>query len=331
MDGVKVIQFILIFVLLGVIFYLLRLYHTLKLEKRLAPFAITSVIDEEVSFFDKVFSIFNKIVKKLSHYLKKSQVLSQYGETYNKYISYEMRNKKEGIDTVSVKFLLGFLVVILGIASQAFHNIHLSFMIYLIVFMIVFFIPDIVLHILFQQKRKRIEDDLLKAIIIMNNAFSSGKNIIQATQIVQTDLDGPIQDEFKKIYLDITYGLSLEVVFNRFYERVRLEDARYIASSLTLLNKTGGDIVRVFSGLEKSIFDRKNLKNELHSLTASSRFLFKFLVGLPFVFVFLIFILNPTYFKPFFDSIFGGMILLAIVSLYILYIIIVRKVLRVDI
>ena len=165
----------------------------------------------------------------------------------------------------------------------------------------------------------------------MNNAFGSGKNIMQAIQIVKTELDGPIQDEFEKIYLDISYGLTLDIVFKRFYERVKVEDAKYITSSLTLLNKTGGDIVKVFSRLEKSILDKKNLRNELHSLTSSSRFVFRFLTVLPFAFVLIIFILNPSYFTPLFTSSLGIMVLVFMAILYILYIIIIRRVLEVKI
>ena len=80
----------------------------------------------------------------------------------------------------------------------------------------------------------------------MNNSFKAGSNVTKAVETVIDELDGPIKDEFRKIYIDINYGLSLDVVFNRFYERVKLEDAQYLTSSLSLLNKTGGNIVKVF-------------------------------------------------------------------------------------
>ena len=164
----------------------------------------------------------------------------------------------------------------------------------------------------------------------MNSAFKSGRNIMQAVEVVKDELDGPIQDEFKKIYLDITYGLELDLVFKRFYERVKLEDAKYISSSLTLLNKTGGDIVKVFSLIEKSIFDKKNLKNELNSLTASSQFVFKLLIFLPLLLVSLIFMLNPSYFEVMIKEPLGIILLIFIILLYILYILVVQKVLEVD-
>ena len=267
----------------------------------------------------------------MSKYINKSEVLRKYGEKYNKFISFEDKSKRDGIDFVSLKFLLTITIITLSFITLLFHKIEFNLMFFLIIFIVSFFIPDIVLNIEFAKKRKKVEDDLLKAIIIMNNAFQSGRNIMQAIESVKRELDGPIEDEFKKIYLDITYGLSLDVVFNRFYDRVKLEDAKYITTSLTLLNKTGGNIIKVFSLIEKSIFDKKNLKNELRSLTASSRFVFKLLAFLPFVFSLIIFMLNPSYFSPLFTTSVGIMVLLLIIILYVLYIIIIKKALEVKI
>lgn len=330
MDGVTILQFIFAICILGVGFYLLRLYHVMKLEKRLAPFSITSKKQQEKSLFDTLEIVMWRLVRIISKIISKSQVLVNYGKKYNKFIIYEDRDSKEGIDYVAMKILIALFVFILCLFSLSFGKVHFDFMFFLIIFIVSFFLPDVFLNISFYTKRKKIENDLLKAIIIMNNAFSSGRNIMQAIEIVKSELDGPIQDEFKKIYLDITYGLSLDVVFNRFYDRVRIEDAKYITTSLALLNKTGGDIVKVFSMIEKSIFDKKNLKNELDSLTASSRFVFRLLVILPFVFVLIIFVLNPSYFNPLFTTPIGIVVLGLTVLLYILYILIIRKVLKVS-
>lgn len=331
MDEVRILQIIILLIALGVIIYLLRLSNSLKLEKRIAKFAIVSVKDEEISFMDKLLYYLWRVVRKISKIFDKSYFLSKYGEKYNKFISYDDKDKKRGLDFVSVKFLLTLTMIFLYFISSVVHALNFDIMVLLIIFIISFFVPDLFLNFEFSKKRKKIEDDLLKAIIIMNNAFQSGRNIMQAVECVKEELDGPIKDEFKKIYLDITYGLGLDVVFGRFYERVKLDDAKYITSSLVLLNKTGGDIVKVFEMIEKSIIDRKNLKNELKSLTASSQFVFKLLVFLPFIFVLVILWLNPSYFIPLVNNPLGIFCLLIIISLYILYILIIKKVLEVKI
>ena len=70
MDGVRILQLIIILVPVLVALYLLRLAKTLNLEKRLANFALTSTKDEEVSFFDKLIYYFWIVVHKLSKLLK---------------------------------------------------------------------------------------------------------------------------------------------------------------------------------------------------------------------------------------------------------------------
>jgi tight adherence protein B len=192
-------------------------------------------------------------------------------------------------------------------------------------------LPNIYLALAYGRKRKLVEDDLLRAITIMNNSFKSGSNVTKAVETVIDELEGPIKDEFKKILIDINYGLSLDVVFNRFYQRVKIEDAQYLTSSLALLNKTGGNIVKVFSLIEKTFYDKKKLRNELKSLTASSVFVFRFLLFLPFVFILLILIFNPAYFNPLFKHTIGTLVIGLIILLYIIYALVVKKVLKVNI
>lgn len=304
--------------------------HSIHLAKRFDAFSLKSSKEEETSFFDFFSSHMDYLIKKISKVLKKSAVCLTYAKHYEKYITFEEKESKESMDFITLKLLNSCLFVFLTLFFLALKNNKINPLSFLISFIFGFFILDIMLNIEFKKKRKEIEDDLLKAIIIMNNSFKSGKNIMQAIGNVKNELSGPIADEFKKIYLDITYGLSLEVVFDRFYERVKLEDAKYIASSLTLLNKTGGNITKVFASIEESFFNKKKMQDELQSMTSSSKFVFKTLTILPIVFSLIIFLLNKDYFTPLFKTSLGIFIFIIIVSLYVCYILTVKKVLKVN-
>ena len=48
MDGIRILQIFLFLIVVGVIYYLFRLYYALKLEKRLASFAIVSNKDKSI-------------------------------------------------------------------------------------------------------------------------------------------------------------------------------------------------------------------------------------------------------------------------------------------
>ena len=165
----------------------------------------------------------------------------------------------------------------------------------------------------------------------MNNAFKSGMNIMQAVNIVENELEGAIKEEFKKINIDIKYGLSLETVFERFYNRVKIEDIKYIASSLSLINKTGGNIVKVFGSIEKNYYDKKKIKNEMKSLVSSSMFMFRLLIGMPILLCLIILVVNPSFFLPLITTDTGKLIIVLILILYTLYVIVVRKIMKVNI
>ena len=174
-----------------------------------------------------------------------------------------------------------------------------------------------------------VERDLLNAIIIMNNAFRSGRSTMQAIEIVSTELKGPIRQEFKKMHLEISYGLSLEVVFDRFSKRVESDEVNYITSSLSILNKTGGNIIKVFSSIEKMLFDKRKLRQEMKSLTSSSNMISKTLLIIPFIFIGFILILNKNYFDVLFTTTIGNIILVIIIIIYLLYAFFVNKIMKV--
>ena len=314
----------------SMLFIITRNLKSYEFEKKFSDFSLLSENDEDVSFFESLTSMCFIVVYKISKIISVSQVIKKHSEKYDAdaKVNGKIRN---GLDFISLKILCAIFVSLLTSGIMIIKGFSINIPKVLLIFIIGYFLPNILITYKRNKRRKRIEDDLLKAIIIMNNSFKSGRNIMQAIETVKNELSGPIADEFKKISLDISYGLSLDTVFNRFYNRVKIEDAKYIASSLTLLNKTGGNIIKVFSMIEDSFFDKKKLKNELDSLTASSIFVYRVLVVLPIIFVVLISILNRDYFKPLVSSFFGGCILTIIISLYVIYIVVIKKVLKVGV
>ena len=152
---------------------------------------------------------------------------------------------------------------------------------------------------------------------------------MQAIEIVAQELKGPIKQEFKKMHLEISYGLSLDVVFDRFSKRVASEEVNYITSSLSILNKTGGNIIKVFSSIEKMLFNKRKLKQEMKSLTSSSSMISKILLFMPFVFVLFITLLQPDYFAALINTTIGNIILCLIILIYVIYAYVVNRIMKV--
>ena len=327
--NIFIVQTIIMIILALVIFYLIIYNKTLNLERRISKYSIEAIKDNSVSLFDFLSKLYNDLVVGLSSKLRKSHFLRNYASKYNKYITYENEKTVSNIDYVSNKFYISFAFIFVIFLARIIEGVMPSYYDILISGLLGFFVLDIYFKITDYIKKKKVEQDLLNAIIIMNNAFRSGRSTIQAIEIVSKELTGPIKQEFKKMHLEISYGLSLDVVFDRFSKRVDSEEVDYITSSLSILNKTGGNIIKVFASIEKMLFNKRKLKQEMKSLTSSANMLSKMLLFMPFVFVILISLLNPNYFMPLINTTLGNIILFFIIAIYILYIIIVNRIMKV--
>ncbi len=327
--NVFIVQTIVMVILAFVIFYLIIYNKSLRLEKRISKYSIDSIKDDSISLFDLLSNEYSKLVMKLSRVLKKSVFLNKYSLRYNKYITYENEKNTVAMDFVSNKVFICLLFVFIIFFARIIEGVFPSYIDILVSALLGFFSIDIYFKIYDYVKKKQIEQDLLNAIIIMNNAFRSGRSTMQAIEIVAHELKGPIKQEFKKMHLEISYGLSLDVVFERFSKRVDSEEVNYITSSLSILNKTGGNIIKVFSSIEKMLFNKQKLKQEMKSLTSSANMISKILLIMPFVFVAIITLLNPSYFMSLINTSLGNVLLFVIVLIYGLYAFIVNKIMKV--
>ena len=324
-----IIQTLIMVMFAIIIFYLVMYNKSLKLEKRIAKYTIPSIKDNSLSLFDLIYSVYSKIIEKITKIFKRSKVLSNYASKYNKYISYDNVKNICAMDFVSNKTLISIFFILIVTFSKVLEQKLPSMFDILVTGLIGFYIIDIYFKIHDYFKKKQIEEDLLNAIIIMNNAFRSGRSTIQAIEIVSNELNGPIKEEFKKMHLEISYGLSLDVVFDRFSKRVESDEVSYITSSLSILNKTGGNIIKVFSAIEKMLFDKRKLKQEMKSLTSSANMITKMLLIMPFLFVGVITLLNHEYFKPLLNTSLGNIMLFVIVIIYIVYAYLVNRIMKV--
>ena len=327
-DSIRfIINIILVLNVVGIIIWFLLELRREKLSKRLNNYTINNDIDSN-SFFDIIQNTYIKWRSMLSNRLKKSKSLVNYSLKYEKFIDKNKPGAMDKMDYVSTKFILSLLAIIILIISDVIQNREINFLQIFVAFSLGFFSLDIFLFSKRRYVNYLMENDLLKAITIMNNSFKSGRSIYETIHIVATEIDGPLKEEFILMERDLDYGLEIETVFQRFNKRVNLKEVGYITTSLTILNKTGGNIVDVFSSIEKTVFNNKKLQDELRNLSAASKALYRLLVVIPLIFILIIYILDPTYFMPLFSTPLGLVIISIIIIIYISYIIIVKKIIK---
>ena len=277
---------------------------------------------------DYFINTYMKMLKFMVQILNSSTLIKKYGQKYNKYVPLCNLKIRNGITLIAHKIYFAILFTIICAFSKALLKDVISIEEGMLLFVIGYFLLDIKYIILYKKYHEKLEDDLLESVIVMNNAFKVGASPEQAIRIVSEEMTGTIGKEYKQIYSEIKFGLSINDAFKRFSERLNLEEAEYIAASLEILNKTGGDVVKIFDSIEKNLFNKRKIKNEYKALTGSPKLISNFLFILPFVFVILILMINKDYFNPLFTKPIGIFLVLFALTLYILYVIIIKKIFK---
>lgn len=320
------IQIVLVFTLIIIITLFLRLNNSFKLEKRISKYSVRYDKNKaNISLFDRTWNRYLKFVKKQRKKIKKI-----FPGLTKKYDKYSIGSESKAEDYITHKLVISVLFLLLTIISLSIQGKFITMLQLVFSLVLGFYVLDIYLLIIRRINKKKIENDMLRAIIIMNNAFKSGKSTIQAVEIVSKKMPKPIGYEFKRINEEMQYGLSFDTVFDRFSKRVDIEEAEYLSSSLTILNRTGGNIIAVFDSIEKTLFDKKKLKEELKNSTTVSKLVTKILLAVPIVFVLIIYLLNPHYFDPFFSGPLGYFMLTIIVLMFLVYAYLLSRIVEVN-
>ena len=326
MKDIVIFIWMIVFLIVLLLLYRFFLFiKTIKLEKRIDNYALDKEDFNDLAIGEKIELWFNNLSLKLAISLKKNKLFTSYDKDYNTFGIH-----RDGYYILANKIILA---IGLGIISFLIGMLFFFDLVLLITgfgILIGYLLPDLIFRVTRIKNKKRISNDLVKVLSIMNHAFRSGKSIIQAIEVVSLEMDGPLRYEFKKMKMDLKFGLDLDTVFERFYERVPLDDVRYLTTSLIVFNKTGGNIITIFKLIEKNYYTRMELKKELDANTSSAKLVYRLLTFLPIFMVILITVLNPSYFNILFTNLLGILILISIITIYIVYILIIKKLLKIE-
>ncbi len=308
----------------------LTIWYQKKQKKfnRVSKYSVQGIKTENPSLVDHLVNIYMKLLKFIVRILNSSAFFKKLGIKYNKYVPLCSLNIRNGITLIAHKFLFGIVFLIVCAFSKAFLGDIISFEEGLVLFIIGYYLLDIKYIILYKKHHEKLENDLLESVVIMNNAFKVGASPEQAIKVVSEEMNDTMGLEYKQMYSEIKFGLSINDAFTRFSERLNLKEAEYVAASLEILNNTGGDVIKIFDSIEKNLFDQRKIKNEYKALTGSPKMISNFLFCLPLMFVLVILIINQDYFSPLIKSGIGIFLIIIALALYILYIVIIRKIFK---
>ncbi len=156
-------------------------------------------------------------------------------------------------------------------------------------------IPYVYLLWLKHQRLAMFERQLPDALELVSRALRAGHAFSVGLKMVGEEAADPIGKEFRRVFDEVSMGVSLQQALDNMTNRVDSVDLRFFITSILVQRETGGNLAEIIDSLAGLIRQRFELQLRVKALSAEGRMSAVVLLGLPIVVGVLLFKMNPDY------------------------------------
>lgn len=147
------------------------------------------------------------------------------------------------------------------------------------------------------RRLEKIEQQMPEALELMSRAMLAGHAFPSALKMVGDEMAEPAAGEFRIVFDEINYGISVPEALNNMAARVPSTDVSYFVISVLIQRETGGNLAELFGNLSTLIRERLKLIGTVRVLSAEGKLSAQILTALPFALAFVINLVNPGFLR----------------------------------
>lgn len=265
-------------------------------------------------------------LESFSNFLRSLVIFNTISKTYDKYV-YEGSHLKDGMDYISLKIILGFILGLGYILSILIMKDNFSTLFIFLIFVIGFVIPDFYCIISYDKKMVISSVSLLRSFMTIRDGLQVDKSMEKVLKEVIDKNQGYLKREYQQVLADYRLGLTIGEAFLRMYGRTHLKIFKDLSSRLEAASHNGISYVNVFKDIIDEFNHYEVIEKKVTSILVKNTLLYILLVILPLILVITILLFNSEYKLLLFGSS-GTSIILTEGILYFVYIIILSRLLR---
>lgn len=171
--------------------------------------------------------------------------------------------------------------------------------------------PGIYTRFLIAKNRRKFDDQLIDALMIMSSSFRGGLSLIQAMEAVVDEMPDPIAQEVSTVLGENKMGVPLEEALNHFYKRMPSPALQQVITAILLARETGGNLPAIFQRIVGVIRERKRIQGQIDTLTIQGKIQGVVMSLLPVLFFSIVYSTNPKFYDHMFHSQMGRSALMA--------------------
>lgn len=251
---------------------------------------------------------------------------------YARWVSVEFETMFEEVSVERARRVLTMSIVGSGMVGFFSGSSLFGRFLFAVIGMVVgYYAPRIITKRMQERRLKRIDDQLVDALVLMANSLKSGLSFQQALEMVVREMRPPISDEFGRIVKEIQLGRLTDDALIQFMENVPLEDVRLAVDAMLTLRETGGNLSDTFQVIARTIGERKKVEGRIAAMTAQGMTQGTVMCLMPIAMMLLFSFLDPNYMRLFFTTPVGLIMLVLVLALDLVGLWMMRKLVRVDV
>ncbi len=183
-----------------------------------------------------------------------------------------------------------------------------------------------------QKRMEQITEQLPEALDLVCRSLQSGHGISESMRMVAEEMDQPIAGEFGRVYEEHNLGRDFRESMQNMIARNKANfDLKIFVSSTLLQRDTGGNLIEILGNIAHTIRQRFVFKGKVRALTSEAKFSAWILGGLPFVVAAMLLYTRPAYLRPLVVDPFGQLLLAYCIISFIVGVVVMRELSKVDV
>ena len=174
------------------------------------------------------------------------------------------------------------------------------------------------------------EEQFPEAVDLLSRALRAGHALTSGLQMVGDEVPDPVGAEFRTLFEQQNYGMSLPEALKELAARVPVLDARFFVTALLTQRETGGNLSEVLDKLASVIRERFKVKRQVRAISAHGRITGFALAFLPLSVAVILSITSPTFIRILIDDPLGVDMIIGALILQVVGVLIIRKIINVE-
>jgi tight adherence protein B len=146
------------------------------------------------------------------------------------------------------------------------------------------------------------EAQLMDTMIMMSNGLKSGMDLVKVLELVRSDCQPPISEEFGLCLQNYSLGTSLESALEGVEERVQSRLLSYMIKAVIIQRSVGGNLTKIFDRIVENIREESKLAEKTAAMTAQQRIQAIVVGVMPWIMLIVMFLFQPATMKEFYFS-----------------------------